>query len=206
MTLSPDGLWWWNGTQWVSAVSPDGHWRWDGRHWLPNKRQSAPVQHRFLRVPTLETRPLQFAVVAYLVISGAINLFVIATTEATMLRGLPNFQSDTAAGQAAMNAIVNTSVAGGITFTLLWNSLMVVGTLLRWRWTYYVLMIFGFLSVFAVLADVVELTLNSQSDTAWVSFVGVFSGLVYVGLAFWMRRLWRERRTAWAMQYAAEPA
>lgn len=55
--LSPDGLWEWNGTQWVPAeaqagaepvveatpepakaqrqLSPDGHWEWDGTSWVP---------------------------------------------------------------------------------------------------------------------------------------------------------------------------
>jgi Flp pilus assembly pilin Flp len=34
-TISPDGLWFWDGTQWRSAISPDRRWRWDGRTWVP---------------------------------------------------------------------------------------------------------------------------------------------------------------------------
>jgi hypothetical protein len=33
--FSPDGLWWWDGAQWRSALSPDRRWRWDGRAWVP---------------------------------------------------------------------------------------------------------------------------------------------------------------------------
>jgi len=33
--LSADGLWWWNGQQWISTLSDDGRWRWDGRTWQP---------------------------------------------------------------------------------------------------------------------------------------------------------------------------
>jgi len=32
--ISPDGKWWWNGKQWVSAASADGRWQWDGRNWV----------------------------------------------------------------------------------------------------------------------------------------------------------------------------
>ena len=35
--LSPDGNWWWDGSQWTSTVSQDGNWRWDGRRWIPNQ-------------------------------------------------------------------------------------------------------------------------------------------------------------------------
>jgi hypothetical protein len=30
-----DPRWWWDGTQWQSAISPDGRWRWDGTTWIP---------------------------------------------------------------------------------------------------------------------------------------------------------------------------
>src|SRR5438094_8116023 len=33
--FSPDGMWWWDGSQWRPAISPDGKWRWDGRAWVP---------------------------------------------------------------------------------------------------------------------------------------------------------------------------
>ena len=33
--FSPDGLWWWDGAQWKSALSPDRRWRWDGHAWVP---------------------------------------------------------------------------------------------------------------------------------------------------------------------------
>jgi len=31
--FSSDGNWWWDGTQWMSAVSPDGYYRWNGTAW-----------------------------------------------------------------------------------------------------------------------------------------------------------------------------
>ncbi len=63
--LSPDGMWEWNGSQWVPAeqqaaapepdpepepvkaerqLSPDGHWEWDGTSWVPAQQDAvAPV-------------------------------------------------------------------------------------------------------------------------------------------------------------------
>jgi hypothetical protein len=31
--LSPDGAWWWNGSEWISAFSDDGKWHWNGSEW-----------------------------------------------------------------------------------------------------------------------------------------------------------------------------
>jgi hypothetical protein len=31
--LSPDGRWWWTGTEWVPAISGDGRYRWNGTQW-----------------------------------------------------------------------------------------------------------------------------------------------------------------------------
>jgi uncharacterized RDD family membrane protein YckC len=33
--LSPDGHWYWDGTQWQALVSPDGSHRWNGTAWVP---------------------------------------------------------------------------------------------------------------------------------------------------------------------------
>jgi hypothetical protein len=41
--VSPDGLYYWDGGQWKTAVSPDGGWRWDGSAWRPvSARSRAP--------------------------------------------------------------------------------------------------------------------------------------------------------------------
>ena len=40
--LSPDGLWWWDGTRWQTTVSPDGRWRWTGAQWVPHVAPARP--------------------------------------------------------------------------------------------------------------------------------------------------------------------
>ncbi len=203
--LSPDGLWWWDGQQWVSALSPDGRWRWTGSRWELNARVDQPVQRRYQLAPTMETRPLQVAVIAYLVISTVIGVFVMSTTVGNTLHSLPAYQADTPQAQAAMDTIVNASIAGGIAATIVWNTLMAIGALLRWRWTYYLVMVLGFLSALAIIGNVIALAANSQSDRATASFISVLSNLAALALAVWMYRLWREGRTAWAMRHLPEP-
>jgi len=37
--LSPDGLHYWDGAQWLPSVSPDGQHYWNGAQWLPRQPQ-----------------------------------------------------------------------------------------------------------------------------------------------------------------------
>ena len=40
--FSPDGLWWWTGSEWKPAISPDRRWRWNGAAWVPLAVQQMP--------------------------------------------------------------------------------------------------------------------------------------------------------------------
>ncbi|HEX2681161.1 MAG TPA: hypothetical protein VHQ03_07695 [Candidatus Dormibacteraeota bacterium] len=40
--FSPDGLWWWSGSEWKPAISPDRLWRWNGAAWVPSAAPVAP--------------------------------------------------------------------------------------------------------------------------------------------------------------------
>jgi hypothetical protein len=75
--LSADGLFYWDGKQWASALSPDGRHRWDGSSWVaialappsvlaPHAGfiapPATPPAPRPSRTPTSSTRPLQYAV------------------------------------------------------------------------------------------------------------------------------------------------
>lgn len=39
--FSADGMWWWDGREWKSAISPDRMWRWNGQSWVPNRAAAA---------------------------------------------------------------------------------------------------------------------------------------------------------------------
>ena len=38
--FSPDGNWFWTGTEWRSALSQDRLWRWNGYQWVPNQART----------------------------------------------------------------------------------------------------------------------------------------------------------------------
>src|SRR5438094_9703418 len=40
--FAPDGVCWWDGSQWRPAISPDGLWRWNGRAWEPARPGPRP--------------------------------------------------------------------------------------------------------------------------------------------------------------------
>src|SRR5579864_9729797 len=70
--LSPDGMYFWDGAQWVSTISHDGRSRWDGQRWVPLQGVAyAPAAgHRTSRRPTSWTRPLQYVIAAYYALAG----------------------------------------------------------------------------------------------------------------------------------------
>ena len=206
MTLSPDGLWWWNGKEWVSALSPDGRWRWDGERWVLNAVAAGQLAHRYVLAPTHETQPLQLAVIAYLIISAAIGIYVIPHGGADAIRSSPYFTSDSALGQTSLDSIVNAYVGIGIGAVIVWNGLLVAGAWFRWRWVYYVFMILAVFGAFGVLAGLISLAADSSSPTAPMSFINVVVGLAQIGIAVWMFRAWRDHRAAWAMQTVPVPA
>lgn len=49
--MSPDGLWYWDGSAWRSLVSADGRSRWDGKAWVPLAAAPAPA------APVADDRP-----------------------------------------------------------------------------------------------------------------------------------------------------
>jgi len=54
--ISPDGMFYWDGQQWVSTLSPDGRSRWNGTAWVPTGHAYGPPAYqatgRTLREPT----------------------------------------------------------------------------------------------------------------------------------------------------------
>ncbi len=90
--LSPDGRWFWNGTQWVPAaapvrqgaaglnswsshVSPDGQWLWNGTQWLATRNvthaSTAPT-------PTPSTRGKSWKTLMVALVTGTVLLASLA--------------------------------------------------------------------------------------------------------------------------------
>ena len=56
--LSPDGMYYWSGSAWLSATSADGLWRWDGTNWIATgslpRRSPSPISRARLWGRTLQ--------------------------------------------------------------------------------------------------------------------------------------------------------
>src|SRR5260221_5484699 len=77
LRLSDDGLYYWDGSRWISTLSPDGRWRWNGSAWVPVAATGATAfapypsyQQVAPRRPTPWTKPMQYAVAAWYALSG----------------------------------------------------------------------------------------------------------------------------------------
>jgi hypothetical protein len=166
--LSPDGAYLWNGREWVPnpasgrTVSPDGAYVWNGSQWVPNVALAvAAAPARFRREPTSWTRPLQLAIIA-LTLIGDVNLLALLPYLSDYIRlaarrsielslaSQPQTQDSEqirAQTLAIADAIGTWVVILSIVFAALWLLLIVIGTLRRWTWFYWLLMVIFALSV-----------------------------------------------------------
>lgn len=156
---SPDRRYWWTGSQWQLAVSSDGMWWFDGQRWVPNPL--GPPRRR--RDQTKWTRPLQAAVIVLLVLSlvpFAVGIPLVASTP------LPPAPPGTPPEYAArldesFRAFVVTTAAVEGLFFLVWGVLTVIGTLKRWTWMFWVILVVVGLSIFLSATDLLLGVLSS---------------------------------------------
>jgi hypothetical protein len=163
MRFSDDGLFYWDGTQWVSALSPDGRHRWNGSSWIPVQPAYPPPGYvtqpayapapmpqalRPVRIPTSWTRPLQYAVAGVAAVYG----IWYTTFPFWMDAPVSDYMRQTALSQAAANpqlypdpaayaaTVVNISLVAFAAVAILGVAaavLILIGTIRRWIWMYY---------------------------------------------------------------------
>lgn len=119
---SPDRRYWWDGNVWRQAVSPDGRLWFDGAEWRPNPLRPPGRP----RVPTRWTRPLQVAVVAVTLLG--FGSFVAALP---LVASMP-IPIDETERQFMVASLVFQAVVFGAAATLI-----VVGSVGRWRWMFW---------------------------------------------------------------------
>lgn len=212
--LSADGLFYWDGKQWVSALSPDGRQRWDGSAWVPIPMSYAPSPQAFMPVPsaapaakparrpTSWTRPLQIAVATVYGLQGVYAISApfwlggaldqsmrrAALQQAEQSPGLypnPNQYAD------AMSTFGTVILAFIVLFGLAIAAFVLIGTWRRWTWMYYVVMVLVALQTLG-LPDQVAGAAGLFSDQptlqlpAAVFVLGIVSGVVATALFAWM--------------------
>lgn len=155
--ISPDGLYYWDGTQWQSTMSHDGRTRWNGSEWVPVQGQGyapgAYVQPSGAREPTSWTRPLQLAVAGWYALSAIYSLSLPFWLSGAMTQAInTSIQRQQQLNPAASPLPADfASTMGSVMTGVLWvaavfgvviSAVIVIGALKRWTWLYYVVLVF----------------------------------------------------------------
>lgn len=223
--FSPDGMYYWNGAQWVSTISPDGRYRWDGANWVPaGYGYGAPLMPAppTRREPTSWTRPLQYAVAGWYGITGLISLTVpfwmggqmsqimrasIAQQEAQS----PNVTPPPQSFYDMMNGIVTASLWVAAGFGIALAILFIVAAINRWVWAYYVVLVLLGLGVVSGPANFLRFGATASfgyTPPAWFFAYGIVTWLVSTAL-FVVLLIALIRRGPWGMRKVsagAQPA
>lgn len=205
--FSPDGLYYWDGRQWLSTLSPDGRFRWNGSAWiptgqtapLPGYQQPSPTQ----RVPTSWTRPLQIAVAGWYAISGIYTLtlpfwlggMMAKIMNQSMQRSQQRYPSATPPPPefvSAMTSFMTGAVWVAALFGFAICLVAIVGALNRWTWIYYAVMVLLGLGILGLPINAINVVRGSNALSygvalpAWINWIALLSGIVGGGLAIAM--------------------
>jgi hypothetical protein len=206
LKLSDDGLYYWDGRQWVSTLSPDGRWRWNGSAWVPVSDMAPPAPYyqspSIPRVPTPWTKPMQYTVAAWYAVSG---LFAVSVPF-WMSGRMTEFMNRAIQQQTSLNPDVSppppefVSTMSSMMSGTLWvaavfgaaiSAVAVIGALKRWTWLFYVVLVLlglGLLGLPFNLASVAfrapnPSTIIMPSSFTWLS---IGFGIVGAALFVWM--------------------
>jgi hypothetical protein len=211
LKLSEDGLYYWDGRQWISTLSPDGRSRWNGYAWVPvapMAPMAAAAYHYYqqpatVRVPTPWTRPMQYAVAAWYVLSGLYAMSLPFWASGVMTQAF----NQSLQRQAQVNPNVSapppdfvssmTSMMAGI----LWASaiigvaicaVLVIGALMRWTWIFWVVLVVVGLGTLAVPFNLISAVAGSTYMAnlygwpSWTTWLSVAVGVPNAALFVWM--------------------
>jgi len=226
--LSPDGMYYWDGQQWVSTLAHDGRTRWNGTAWIPTgQAYGAPAYQapgRVMREPTSWTRPLQLAVAGWYALQGLYSLTLPFWMAGPMTQAMNQSIQQSIQRQQQLNPTVSpppTDFVNAMTSLMsgaLWVAAViglaiavvaVIGALKRWTWIYYVVLVFLGLGAVSLPLDLVNAAGGSALSAAsgfsmpgWFYWVGVLTALPSAALFVWML-VALVKRGPWAMRKVA---
>jgi hypothetical protein len=207
--LSPDGMYYWDGTNWVSTLSHDGRSRWNGSAWIPvGSPQIAPGGYyppaRTTREPTSWTKPLQYAVAAWYVLSAIYFVSLPFWMSGPMSQVLnQSIQRQQALNPSATPLPADfASTMGSFMTGTLWVAafigvvicaVAVIGALNRWTWLYYVVLVLLGLTTISIPLNIVSaVSASALSSTSgfsmpsWIYLTGILFSIPAVALFVWM--------------------
>jgi hypothetical protein len=219
--LSPDGMFYWDGRQWLSTLSPDGRSRWNGTAWVTTGSVYGPPTYRAtggtLREPTSWTRPLQLAVAGWYVLEGLYALSLPFWMGGPVAQAMnqsiqrqqqlyPTVSPPPADFTNVMTSMVGAALWLSAVFGLGIAIVAVIGALQRWTWIYYAVLVLLGLGAISLPVDVVDALGGSAvsaasgfSLPAWTYWLGLGSAIPSTALFIWML-VALVKRGPWAMR------
>ena len=211
MRLSEDGLYYWDGRQWISTLSADARSRWNGYAWVPVAPMvpiAAPAYAYYqqpvtVRVPTPWTKPMQYAVAAWYALAALYAVSLPFWMSGVMTQAFnQSFQR-----QAQLNPNVSppppelvssmTSMMSGI----LWASVIIavvvcavlaVGAVMRWTWIFWVVLVLLGIGTLALPFNLISAVAGSTYAASlyglpsWTTWLSVAIGIPTGALFVWM--------------------
>jgi hypothetical protein len=231
--FSADGTRYWDGRFWVRALSPDGNYRWNGSEWVPVAAPTTPALPYYApttgRVPTQWTKPMQNSVVAlqaFTILYLVSEAYLLSTTMSQYVnQGLQ--QSATQNPQASPATAELVTVFKSLFYVVFWGGaaigsvvciVVIIGALNRWRWMFYVLLVFFGLSSIGLPFNIIgavsgSFRANVIGADLLASWLTVALGIPTAALFVWMLRAvfrygpWAMTRNVdWPAQAAPFPA
>lgn len=220
MRLSPDGMYYWDGQQWVTTLSHDGRSRWNGSAWVPTGRASPPVGYQpapgISRQPTSWTRPLQYAVAGWYALSALYTLTTpfwlngpMTQAIAQSIRRQEQLQPTASPLPPGFTDMMNSLMAVG-----LWVSavigvaisvVVIVGAFKRWTWMYYVVLVLLGFSTISLPLNIINIFVGPSLSAAqgfslpsWTYWIAVVISIPAAALFVWMV-IALIKRGPWAM-------
>jgi hypothetical protein len=219
--LSPDGMYYWDGTTWVSTLSHDGLSRWNGSAWIPvgipavSPGGYAPA--RTTREATSWTRPLQYAVAGWYALAAILALslpFWMSGPMTQMMNQSIQRQQELNPSATPLPADF-AGTMGSFMTGLLWvaavigvvfYAILIIGALNRWTWVFYVALVLLGLSVVSIPLNIINglsastiSSLSGFSMPSWIYWIGILLSIPAVALFVWML-VAQVRHGPWAMR------
>jgi len=219
--LSPDGMYYWDGTNWVSTLSHDGRSRWNGSAWIPvggpASASSGYAPVRTTREPTSWTSPLQYTIAAWYALS-AIYVLSLPFWMSGLMTDMIN---QSIQRQQALNPSASPLPAdfagtmGSFMTGILWVAAVfgvvicavaVIGALNRWTWLWYVVLVLLGLSVVSIPLNIASAVTGSAissvsgfSMPSWTYWIGILVSIPAAALFVWMI-VAQVKQGPWAMR------
>lgn len=215
LRLSEDGLYYWDGKEWVTTLSNDGRTRWNGTAWVPVTSVAAmpppgyqyPQRQSMVRVPSSWTKPLQYGVTAYyalsaiyvmsihFLMSGPLKQIVDRAVQQSYQRDLqidPNFPPPSAQYISGLESVVTSFLWIGAVLGVAIASLVIVGALRRWVWVYWVVLVLLGLGAIGLPINLATAIAGGSPFTGglglptWLYWLSVAVGVPGTALFVWM--------------------